>query len=409
MHFGARFFVFVLYLLLGVSFVAETALLFWEFGPKDALVFATHDSHLFLFFPTLGLVALAAFFRPSCAFVDMYWRHVRFGKLRFFIGLMVIIAVSYFVGLQLSESPYRPVWDLNPQALAADKSEPLGCGAQGKPCERIALLEGVRNVADVSHQRLGLKEFVRSCEVETLLEPSTGGELKRFCFASTPLTSTPRLTTDAECCRAQQRFRQAIADTYAKPQSRSLTGVVHAALLPSKMMFMLVLLAISVLLAARHGGVVRHYPDHLLRIEVGVLVGAFAMLFFPLMSQGFVQTANALYGLRQEAGFKPIVPFMSFMFGAWALLLLLFFFRRHDTELELAVKLAGVAVSTIAVVKYDLIVAVAVRYLGSGADETSVAFLVGLSVVAIIVLLSRTVRNLAAGDISEQSGASDRP
>jgi surface polysaccharide O-acyltransferase-like enzyme len=125
------------------------------------------------------------------------------------------------------------------------------------------------------------------------------------------------------------------------------------------------------------------------------------MLFFPLMSQGFVQTANALYGLRQETGFRPIVPFMSFMFGAWALLLLLFFFRRHDTELELAAKLAGVAASTIAVVKYDLIVAVAVRYLGSGAGETSVALLIGLSVFAVIILLSRGVRNFLAGSLPE--------
>jgi hypothetical protein len=401
MLFGARFFVFVIYLLLGVSFIAETALLFWEFGPADALVLATHDSHLFLFFPTLGLVALAAFYRPSCAFVDMYWRHVRFGKLRFVAGFIVIIAVSYLAGMQLAESPYRSVWDLNPMALAADSSEPVGCGSATKPCQRIGILEGVQNVAKVSHQRLGLKEFVRSCEVETLLESDAATERKRFCFASTPLTSTPRLTTNAECCRAQLSYQQAISDLYKKTDARSLTGVVHAALLPAKIMFMLVLLVISVLLAARHAGVTHYYPDQILRIEVGVLVGALAMLFFPLMSQGFVQTTSALYGLHQEEGFKPIVPFMSFMFGAWALLLLFFFFRRHDTELEMAAKLTGVAASTIAVVKYDLIVAIAVRYLGSGAGEIAVALLIGLSVIAVLVLLSRTVRNLAASNVPE--------
>jgi surface polysaccharide O-acyltransferase-like enzyme len=145
--------------------------------------------------------------------------------------------------------------------------------------------------------------------------------------------------------------------------------------------------------------VTHYYPDQILRIEVGVLVGALAMLFFPLMSQGFVQTTSALYGLHQEEGFKPIVPFMSFMFGAWALLLLFFFFRRHDTELEMAAKLTGVAASTIAVVKYDLIVAIAVRYLGSGAGEIAVALLIGLSVIAVLVLLSRRVRKLAASSV----------
>ncbi len=255
MLFGARFFVFVLYLLLGISFIAETALLFWEFGPADALVLATHDSHLFLFFPTLGLVALAAFYRPSCAFVDMYWRHVRFGKLRFVVGFTITMIVAYVAGMHLAASPYRSVWDLNPMALAADSSEPVGCGSATKPCQRIGILEGVQNVAKVSHQRLGLKEFVRSCEVETLLENDAATERKRFCFASTPLTSTPRLTTDAECCRAQLSYQQAISDLYRKSHARSLTGVVHAALLPAKVLFMLVLLVISILLAARHAGV----------------------------------------------------------------------------------------------------------------------------------------------------------
>jgi hypothetical protein len=52
--------------LLGLSFIGETALMFSEFGPDKGLSFATFDSHLFLFFPTLGVVALAAFYLPAC-------------------------------------------------------------------------------------------------------------------------------------------------------------------------------------------------------------------------------------------------------------------------------------------------------------------------------------------------------
>jgi hypothetical protein len=172
---------------------------------------------------------------------------------------------------------------------------------------------------------------------------------------------------------------------------------VHDWLLPLKVFFLLVLLAISILLAIRHDGVMRHYPSLIGRIEVGVLVGAIAMIFFPLMSQAFVHTTDALYGVRQDTGFKPIVTFMSFAFGAWALLLVLFFFRRHNPEVELAVKLAGVAASTIAVVKYDLIVALFVRFLGSGAGEVSVALLVGLALLAVLVLLSPLARRALVG------------
>jgi hypothetical protein len=173
---------------------------------------------------------------------------------------------------------------------------------------------------------------------------------------------------------------------------------VHSALLPFKVFFLLQLLMISILLALRHEGVARHYPDRIGRIEVGVIVGAIAMVFFPLMSQGFVQTADVLYGVRQDTGFKPIVNAMSFAFGAWALLLVLFFFRRHTPEVELAAKLAGVVASTIAIVKYDLIVALFTRYLGSGANELSIAVLVALAIIAVFILLSPMSRRAIAGD-----------
>lgn len=399
MGFGVRACVFVAFLLLGASFVAGTALLFYEFGPETGLLFATHDSHLFLFFPTLGLVALAAFYLPSCAFVDMYWkRHVRFGRARLIVGLATLASVSFVIGSWLAASPYRSVWDLSPAALAADKSEPAQCGGPDRPCERIALLDGIKNIAAVSHEQFGLQEFVRSCDTRRLVEGEGPAERKRFCFASTALSSKPRLSTDEECCRAQTRYQNAIVASYQRSDNRSLTGRVHAVLLPLKVFFLLILLAIGAHLAARHTGVAFHYPAHVDRIEISVLVGAAAMVFFPLMSQGFVQTGNALFGLTQDEGFKPIVPLMSFIFGAWALLILLFIFRKHDTEIELAAKLAGVAASTIAVIKYDLLVALIVRFLGSGAGVLSVILLIALSVLAIIVLSSPKVRQLIAGE-----------
>jgi hypothetical protein len=397
MTIGARLFVLVLYTIIGASFVAETALLANEFRDSEWLTLAAHDSHLFLFFPTLGLVALAAFYLPSCAFVDMYWRHLKLGRLRFLAGLAVLAAFSYWVGAGLAASPYRSVWDLSPKVLAGDKSEPQGCGTAQRPCERVALLEGVTNLARVAHARLGLRDFVRTCESEPLLEAEPMSERKRFCFASTPLSATPRLSSDAECCRAQQRYQQAIVRLYEAPENRSLTSRVHDLLLPLKVFFMFVLLAISVLLAVRHDGVMRHYPAQIASIEVGVLVGALVMVFFPLMSQAFVQTADVLYGVQQDTGFKPIVTLMSFAFGAWALLLALFFFRRHNPEVELAVKLAGVVASTVAVVKFDLIVDLFVRFLGSGADEVSIGILAVLAVLAVVVLLSPLARRLIVG------------
>ncbi len=398
---GSRLIVAAVYLIIAVSFLVETGTLIWEFWDTDWLTLATHDSHLFVFFPTLGLVALAAFYIPSCVFLDMYWRHVRFGRVRFIAGFAILAAASYLIADAFAASPYRPIWEIRPQTLQQDQAEPAGCGDVARPCARVALLEAVRNVRHVSQTRLGLEDFIRDCQPEPLIETLTEGEPKRFCFASTPLTSPPHLSTTTECCQSQKRFENAITRLLSEADQRSLTGVVHAWLLPAKVFFLLMLLAIGILLALRHEGVAGHYPALMQRIEIGVLVGAVAMVFFPLMSQAFVQTANALYGSAQGAGFKPIVPFMSFVFGTWALLLLLFFYRRHDREVEMAGKITGVIASAVAVVKYDLIVDIAVRFLGSGASVVAIAALTITSILAILLLWSPLARRASGDDETE--------
>jgi hypothetical protein len=118
-----------------------------------------------------------------------------------------------------------------------------------------------------------------------------------------------------------------------------------------------------------------------------VLVGAVAMIFFPLMSQAYVLTADALYGTRQVGGFKPLVPFLSFAYGAWGLLILLFFYHQRDMQVEMLGKMGGVLASAVAVVKYDLLISVVGRLIGAGASVWSVGLLAILAAVSIIVLL----------------------
>jgi hypothetical protein len=385
---GSRVFVVTIYLLLGLSFVAETAVLAYEFRDNSWFTMATHDSHLFLFFPILGTLALAAFYVPSCVFVDMYWRYVKLGRLRFAIGFLVVAGGAYALANNLNSSANRSVWEIAPSTLQRDRSEPSGCGGQGRPCERVALLEALTNVRQVSQTRLALKDFVRECAPDPLLETNRErSERKRFCFASTPLTTEPRLTTDRDCCDSQRLFMSRINTLHSRSEQRSLTGRVHAALLPLKIFFLLVLLAISILLALRNQSVTRHYAPLLPRIEFGVLVGTIAMIFFPLMSQAFVLTADALYGTRQIGGFKPIVPLMSFCFGAWGLLLLLFFYHRRDKQVEMIGKMAGVLASAVAVVKYDLLISFVGRAIGAGASEFTVGILAMAAIGAGFSLL----------------------
>ena len=196
------------------------------------------------------------------------------------------------------------------------------------------------------------------------------------------------LSTTAACCRAQMRLKDKVLELSGPENQRSLTNRVHALVLPLKVFFLFLLAAISVLLALRYRGVSRHYARDIGRIDLGVIVGAGAMLLFPLMSQGFVQTADALYGTGQNAGFKPIVNVMSVAFAAWALLLLMFFYRRHDRDMEIVGKMAGVLASAIAVFKYDVLFSMVTRYLGSGAGWPTIVGLLIASAGAALVLLS---------------------
>ena len=128
----ARVVVAVVYLILGLSFLASTGLLIQEFQGTDWRSMVITHSHLFFFFPVFGILALAAFYLPSVVFTDLYWRHLPYGKLRFLIGLVVLAAISIGVARWLDKPP-RAIWEVSPAALAADKGDPAGCsGSAGQ-------------------------------------------------------------------------------------------------------------------------------------------------------------------------------------------------------------------------------------------------------------------------------------
>ena len=135
------------------------------------------------------------------------------------------------------------------------------------------------------------------------------------------------------------------------------------------------------------------------------------MIFFPLMSQAFVLTADALYGTRQIGGFKPIVPLMSFCFGAWGLLLLLFFYHRRDKQVEMLGKMAGVLASAVAVIKYDLLIAFVSRAIGAGASEFTVGILTMVAIGAGLSLLLPLWRQFhqEVAEINAETPSGDLP
>ncbi len=397
MQLGVRLFVLAVFLALGLTFAVPTAVLVWEFQGAGWLTLATFYSHLFIFFPTFGVVTLCAFYLPACAFMDMYWQQVSYGRLRFSIGLVVVAGVSVWFATWLSSGRERSMFEIAPQVLIADKGAPAGCGG-ARSCRRLPVLDAANNVRAVSQQRMGLSDLARSCSADPLVEQAPASlQRKRFCFSSTPLGAGAQLATDAECCRAQREFVDAVAAMTLPPEQRSLTGRVHHGVLAGKIFFMLVLLTISILLAVRRRALEKHYAAYLPGIERGILVGAAAMVIYPVMSHAFLQSAALLYGSAVDTGYRATAPFFTFAFGAWALLLVFFFYRRRDKDMQALGRLGSVAAGCVAVFKYELIIDVFVRFAGSGATPATLMALTVAAIFAVVALFVRTTEELGGG------------
>lgn len=375
MSIGSRIFVALVFLILGGSFIATTAMLYLEFKDTEWFTFAVFYSHLFIFFPTFGILALIAFYIPASVFVDMYWRHVPYGKIRIIFGGVVLVALSFLVSQHLLKGKIPDMWGPAPHILKADKGAQIeNCNSTTQSCLRTPVLEAIKTVRLQSQSRLGLSKFARDCSPDPLIEKPRDLLEKRYCFV------TKELTDAAHCCTAQKSFTNALEKMYAPKENRSETLKLHTLLLPLKVFFLLVILVIGILLAGWRRSVDRHYSEYVSYIERGVMVGAVAMLIWPISNHAFLQSRDVLYGAYSDGIYGILAPGLTFMFGAWALALLFFFFRSMEKDMEAVGKITGVIGSGIAILKYDEIVDYSVRITGTGADQVTFGILAALGI-----------------------------
>jgi hypothetical protein len=354
--------------------------LIWEFWDADWFNIAAVNSHLFLYFPTFGLLALCAFYVPAAVFVDLYWRKLNYGKARFIAGNIVVIAGALFIAQQFSRGEVPAIWWLHPSTLEADRQATPGCRGDAQNCRRVSVLAALKSVREVSQTRVGLSPFVRTCDPDPLIEQPAEMTLRRHCFA------TMSRMNALECCRAQAHLTTDLVSLYAREPRHSLTGDVHALLLPFKIYFMLVVLSIGILLAIWRRMVDRLYRSFVVRIERGILVGAVAIVLWPIANHAFLQASEALYGRIGQGAYGSFSPVFSLAFGAWAVLLVMFFFRQHERDLEAAGKIAGAVGGAIAVLKYNEIIDFAVRFVGAGSSPLELAVLCSLLIGAFVTL-----------------------
>ncbi|MEO1280506.1 MAG: hypothetical protein AAFV69_02100 [Pseudomonadota bacterium] len=393
----AKLFVGVIFTILGASFIATTAVLYYEFATPELgdtwWKLATFYSHLFIFFPTFGIVALVAFFIPASAFVDMYWKHVPLGVMRFTIGFVLVVIATLHVSDLIGKGDLRSIWEIKPNVLLADAAQPEGCLEDRQSCTRVPVFNALKDVWVKSSERLGMARFVRDCNPDPLIEAPAEQTAMRYCFVMQSMADAPT------CCAAQKTFGRAISKMHLDPDNRSLTEKVHKALLPLKVFFLLVILVIALLLIFWRHSLPRNYPNRIEKIQRGVLVGALVMLFLPLMNMAFLQSSGLLYGTQLDSNYRSISPYLVGITLGWSLLILFFFFHetdKNEQDLEQFARIGGVVGSGVFALNYNLVVDYFTRFLGSGMGPASFVGVSLFCLVALFLILMQPKRVIPA-------------
>lgn len=368
---GQRAFVGIFYALLGASFLAASGLLIDEFRASDPFAIVVAHSHLFVFFPVFGILALAAFYVPSVVFTHLYWSHLPYGKARLLIGLAVVAGLAVAVA-RLLDAPPRAVWEVSPGALAADA---VSCGAAGASCRRVPFGEALAEVRKRAQERLGLGKFGRNCRVDELLDPPAETAKLRWCFPAGAMLD------GKACCAVQDRFAAAVADLQKDPARQSRSSRLETWFMPVRVFFILIVVAIGGLLAVWRHKLDAYYTHLVPDIERGIIVGTIAMLFWPLMDYAYQQVANAMFGRYTGMQFRP-----SLVIAPWALLLLFYFLRHLGAYSAIVAQISGVVVAAVYVLRYEGLNDWAVRLLGIGMDAWSMAALLLVALTGLACL-----------------------
>lgn len=373
---GARIFVTTVFVLLGAMFIASTALLVHEFNDRSLPALVMMHSHLFVFFPVLGILALAAFRLPAIVFTHIYWTSIRFGKIRFLLGTAVVLAATIYTSWGLTNSAQHSIWELTPAVIAADRATPPNCNDTNGPCNRARISDALMTLRQAAAERTGLSEFARVCTPDPLLEVPDSFTKARYCFPALGKLD------GARCCEVQKRFATAINANWSDEDKRSMSQIFDLIALPAKTFFVIVVLVIGVLLTIWRRKLEDEYAPLAPSVERSMLIGALAMLPWPVMDYAHLQAMQTLVGRWST---QPDMR-LSLVIAPWTLLLLFYFLGRMSRKIERLGQLAGAVASIIALLRYEQLNDWGVRVLGIGAPLWSIGIIVVLAVGGFVAL-----------------------
>jgi hypothetical protein len=385
---SSRAFVALLFLALAISFFASTGLILWEMRDIDPLLVLSTNSNLFVYFPTLGVVALAAFYVPAVILTDLYWSgRIKLGRTRYMLGFLVFVGAAVAISEKMNVTELRPFWEISPAALHAKDNDPRTCrpnppetetgNPSVRPDCRPAILGAIGDLRVKALDRVALSPLARECNLDKLLEPPPDYTVARYCFPAHRLLTTPA------CCLMQRELVEQSVALWESPRTRSLTANWdRLVFLPAKCFFLVVILMIGVLLIYRKKLLVAHYSDLLPAMERRLQWGALAMLPWLIMDYAQQQVADVLYGAPGGFPFRP-----SLVLLPWALLIAGYFADRIQIELVRIVQMVSAVISGIAILNYRSVFDWSAKLVGVGAPEWHFWLLGGISIVGLVYIL----------------------
>jgi hypothetical protein len=374
----SKWFVGLVFTVLGGAFLASTASVIHEFRDTELTTILAANSYIFIFFPTLGILALFAFYLPAVIFADLYLsRSSWFLKLRFLFGFAAAVAASLWFAGRLDSVPHRAVWEASPAALRDDATRPMTC-LNGKSACVHPVLPTLVYVREMALDRTSLAPFARDCQRDELVESNPDNQAVRYCFPARELL-------DAEhCCRVGDAFAKRLYRMWENPATRSQAAELDRYLMPFKCFFIIILVTIGLLLVAWKRTLRARYAPWQRQMELGLQIGAVAMLAWPVMDYAYQLVSDVLFGQAMKLPLR-----LSLVTVPWVLLLTFHFKDRLKEDARFGQILGTLASGVVFFVRGQDISNWSAKLVGIGGTTLTFALITAASYIGALMIASR--------------------
>ncbi len=366
------------------AFVGETVMLFWEFGFQPGLTMATFAPQQFVFFPTLGVVAVLFFRDAAVLAVEAAFSRVIPAIAGLAVVVITVAGTSFMVGQFRGDGSDRSWWEVSRSALIEDHGGPI-CRTNDETCgerDPLSVVSAHLRMGPAVREGLDLSEHVDTERASTVLNDYLAlsqllPKTEVYCVASGRLESV-------EACKASQiALHDRINALHAIDGNQSKLGRAHEYFLTAKTAFLFYIFGLGIFILSNHERMRDVCGERIIPACKTLPVGALAMVIWPVLNQAYVMTNRAMFGIDRGFGYVEFAPIYVAFTIVWAASIILFFLRLNRANAQMWTQVGTLSITGLTVLQFDVIVRQANRIVGAGAEP---AYLI--AGVILIVFLS---------------------